>query len=157
MAAAASTGADAVTLVIAVVGLILGLTSFVWQCISWSREGPKLRVTTSLGFALGAVPGEHFRIVTVVNVGRSPVEITGWGFELPTKETMVVLNPEPMSTRLPNTLNGGHQAVFHALIEELRNTLPTSLGSSAQLKPYVYSTVHSKVYGKPFLLTRERS
>ena len=120
-------GFSTVTLTIAIIGLCIALGTLVWQWRSWLYEGPKLKVAVGQAFGLDAVremPAMDL-LVTVQNVGRSPVQLTGWGFEMPDKTTLVDLDATRPPTSLPFTLNGGHETYF---VMELATVIDAATG-----------------------------
>ena len=72
LAAAGPTGLDVVTLVIAVLGLLLGAVGLVWQIQSWRYEGARVKVSLGTAFPVyGVQLGDPHYQVTATNVGRS--------------------------------------------------------------------------------------
>jgi hypothetical protein len=127
--------------------LCLAVTTFVWQWRTWLYEGAKIKVKLSWA-AVGLVPGTAQRCwqVSAVNVGRSPTEITGWGFELLDKTTHLYLPPYPIATPIPSTLAGGHGAQFFVTIATLTAALNTcNAADRAVIRPYV-EAAGEKVY-----------
>lgn len=140
---------DIITLVIAVLGLALAIAGFVWQLVTWRYEGAKIRVALSTVFPVhGDQLGDPHHCVTATNVGRSPVSLTNWGFELPDGGSTYMRRPLPISTPLPHTLDGGQQASFHCAYKELRASLHRSVPAGVVLRPYVSTALHGKVYAK---------
>lgn len=136
------------TLAIAVLGLCVAVATFVWQWVSWQYEGPKVKVIVRQGFGIGGGSDELFWMVKAVNVGRSPIELVGWGFEVSDETSIVMLMPHPSSTPLRHTLNGGHDATFFMSQEDLRASLLRRGRLPQTVRPYVSTTVKDKIYSE---------
>jgi len=145
-----------VTLAIAVIGLCVAIGGLVWQWRSWTYEGPKVKVRVRQGFLLRDVSGDLFWIVSAINVGRSPVELTGWGMELSPKNVLQMFVAHPSSTSLPHTLNGGHHATFFMPKEDLRASL-AERGLPKTVRPFVSTSVQERVYGERLTIPLEPS
>ena len=102
------------TLVIAVVGLVLSAIAITVQIVTWRFEGPRVKVEVGFGFPFrGRGTGDLHLTVTARNLGRAPVEINSWGFDLGKELTGVITRSGPgLYAAAPHTLNGGHQAMF---------------------------------------------
>lgn len=77
-----------VTLAIAILALVVSSAALVWQIASWRRTGSFVKVENRGGFTMhpvgmspGLPPGKFLRI-TARNVGRAPVDVEGWWFEV---------------------------------------------------------------------------
>lgn len=151
---ASSNGTTTVTLVIAVVGLGIAIASLVWQWVSWQFEGPKLKVRVSQGLWIGDSSGETYWIITAVNVGRSPIELTGWGMELPSKNVIQIIGSSVSPTLLPHSLAGGHQAPFFMSQGDLSKHLTNNGGLPVKLRPFVSTSLDEKVYAKHLTISR---
>lgn len=114
-------GTNVATLVIAVLGLLTALGSVVWQAVSYSRSGPRLRITMKRGYVgMGQMVSgpvkldstkqmadqgltERFVGVEVTNVGRLPISIDGAEARMENgmafMETGLSINP-PAGTRI---------------------------------------------------------
>lgn len=112
-------------LVVALVGVVIASGTLTWQIVSWLRDGPRVKVKLSSAFpTYGGHLGPHHYQVTAVNVGRSPLALSGWGFELPNGHSTFMAVPLPFSTPLPHTLEGGHEASFYIEVAALESGLP---------------------------------
>jgi hypothetical protein len=99
-----------VTLAIAGAGLLLGVATFTWQCVSFAWTGARVKVRTA-GGVTSYRTDMSATLVTIVeaqNVGRSAVEVTRWGLLLPNDQQFYVTAQIPGNQRTPLTLNGGH-------------------------------------------------
>ena len=69
-----------------------------------------------------------------------------WGYETPAGMTLV---PPPLafSTRLPHTLEGGHEAAFYIEVAAMLQRVP----AGTALKPFV-TTPLGKIYGESIIL-----
>jgi len=116
-----TTALDITTLVIAVIGLVAGVASLGWQVVSWRLTGPVVRVEIGYGIeVIAGNLGQDIVYVRAINVGRSPVEIEGWGFRLPDGKTIIDMAPEPGSVPpLPITLDGGHAQEWRMSLRRL--------------------------------------
>jgi hypothetical protein len=130
-------------LITAIVGLLVALGTLAWQIISWRNEGPKVKVTTAWALPTysGRVGDRHL-CVTAVNLGRSPILLTAWGYELPDGKTLVP-PPLPWATQPPHTLEGGHEASFYIEAAVMAN----GVAKGTKLRPFVL-TPHGRVYAK---------
>lgn len=131
-------------LVAALVGVVIASASFAWQVASWLREGPRVKVKLSSAFpSYGGQLGPHHYQVSAVNLGRSPLALSGWGFELPSGNSTFMAAPLPFSVPLPHTLEGGHEASFYVEVAALESQIQRG----TMLRPFV-NTALGKVYGK---------
>ncbi len=135
------------TLAISILGLVLAASTFVWQWRTWLYEGYKLHVTCSSAVATNAESSELFRMITVVNIGRSPVELTGWGFELAGGQSTLI-DQGSQAYRVPFTLNGGHQAFFTMRVDTLVDMIQVAGIDSRLVKPFVGIATKGRIYGK---------
>ena len=147
-----SNGTSAITLIIAIVGLCVAIAGFIWQWMSWKYEGPKVKVTASHGIVTGEPAGKIYLSVTAVNVGRSPVELTGWGVELTSEYTVTSIPALLNSPTLPHTLNGGHQAKFTMDKDDLRQYVFQRGGLPQKVRSFVSTSIDGKIYGKKFVI-----
>jgi hypothetical protein len=116
-----------------------------------------VKVIVRQGFSIRDSTDEPFWIVKAVNVGRSPIEIVGWGFKVSDESSIVMLMPHPSSTPLRHTLNGGHDATFFMSQEGLRESLLTRGGLPQTLRPSVSTPVKEKIYGESLTIPLEAS
>lgn len=120
---------DIVTLVVAGIGALTGIAALAWQAATFALSGGRAKVTLKVawlspgGGALvgepgtwhpGRRPAEGFDLecfgVEVVNVGRLPITVTGWGVDIGKAQLGYVLaawNPP-----LPHRLDVGEQATW---------------------------------------------
>ena len=98
------------TLAVAIAGLVVAVSSLVWQAVSWSYTGARVRVRVSNGITAYGPEPVVVAIVEANNLGRSAVEITGWGLVLSGGGTFVMPRALPGNTATPSTLAGGHRA-----------------------------------------------
>ncbi len=121
------------TFAIAISGVLIGMVSLAWQGVTWLYTGARVRVALTLGFPditqVQVYPvGLHLEL-TVSNVGRSPAQLTGYGF---TTGAFTVTKPCP-SPPVPCTLEGEHQVIWrHACAG-----LPLGDGTSTLVSGYV--------------------
>lgn len=132
-------------LVVALVGVVIASASLAWQVYSWRRTGPALKVSASNALvASGPRTGVNLIQVKAVNRGRSSLQVTGWGFQLPDGSAWFGARQYRFSSPLPTTLDGGHEAAFfveeHALHDYLANGTP--------LIPFVNTSL-GRVEGRP--------
>lgn len=140
------------TLVVAIVGVVTGVASLVWQAVSWTYEGPKVKVrlATSFPVVTGSQLGDPHYSVTAVNIGRSPVLLNGWGFELPGGDSVVDLSGDAGAIRLPWTLEGGHEAQFFMSYSRLHGTLEVHHPNGVKVRPFVSTATAGRRYAKAF-------
>lgn len=95
-----------VALIIAVVGLLLGIANSVAGYVMWRRSGPVVGVKSSFGFpVMGSEMGDQHVMVVASNTGRAAATITGWGIRmLPKAEDLVTLRPQLGQPTLPYRL-----------------------------------------------------
>ncbi len=139
------TGLQWFTLTVAVVGCVVGVASLAWQIVTWQYTGPRIKVASRIGLVPGA---SRIWTVTATNVGRAPVQVTGWGFLLPDGRTFVTLAPHILSHSLPTTVDGGHEVVFAVDCYELHSSLLKDAPGTSRIKPYVSIAGRDRVFGK---------
>lgn len=140
---------DLAALIIAIVGLVIAVASLTWQAVTWFYEGARVKVEVTYGLVTcGPELSDQMVIVTATNVGRSPVGVTGWGFDLGGGKTMIVREPVPGSTDLPTTLAGGHGAKWFVPLDEVRAGMQRAGVRSAV--PIVNLGTGNKAQGKPW-------
>lgn len=155
MIADAPSALEIATLVIAVVGLVLGVVSLVWQMVSWTYEGPRIKVQTTRGFRVsgaGATSDAHV-VVTARNVGRSAVELTSWGFDLGRDTTTFMPPTVSTPTRLPSTLAGGHEAKFFLAEAQLKEAVARA-NTGQQPRAFVTIATGKRCYSSVVKLGR---
>ena len=153
--ATAPTSLDLITLVIAVVGLLAAMGSLAWQIFSWRLTGSKVKVAGSHGFTVPDASIDVL-IVTAANVGRTPVAVDGWGFELPNKSTLVghMFADDLHGPRVPITLAPGHSETWRLEKGRIINTLAdTNFKPGVKLRPFVSLGTGKKAYGKAMGIT----
>lgn len=125
------------TLAIAIAGLVVAVASLVWQAVSWSYTGARVRVKVSNGVtAYGSEP-VIVAIVEANNVGRSAVEVTGWGLLLPGGQSFVLQRALPGNTPTPSTPAGGHRATFVIPFGYLARPEVVGAGDSVKVRGYL--------------------
>ena len=115
--------------VLGLIGTVLATASVVWQFAQHRLTGPRIRVDlrwgglTSQGSLTGPMKTslETFRVAGVVqpmfavvvrNVGRTPINVQGYGVAVPSGAS--VSQPgNRFDPTLPHRLEGGSQATFH--------------------------------------------
>jgi hypothetical protein len=100
---------DITTLVLAIIGVVAAGASLIWQVVSWRLTGPVVRV--EIGTAIPVMAGQlgpDMVYVKAINIGRAPVEVTGWGFRLPDGRTIVGVDEHGAGPTGSFTLAGGH-------------------------------------------------
>jgi hypothetical protein len=143
---------DVATLAIAVLGLVLAVVSLVWQVVTWTYEGAKVRVTASFGFlTYGPELSDRMVIVEASNVGRSQVELLGWGFDVGGNASLFVPRAVRGSTDLPHTLTAGHTAKFFLPLAALKEGLRQENITRAP-RAFVTLGTGGKAYAKPLKL-----
>lgn len=131
---------DVAAFVLAVISLVLSTLALGWHVISWLLTGSWVRVKWSHSTVVGAQPDPGVLLaITATNVGRAPIEVTGWGLELPDGSHMPGhASPLPWVPSVPHTLEGGHQQQWHmpvaGLVEALRKAGYTHFPA---LRPFV--------------------
>lgn len=96
--------------VFAGIAVVLSVVSILSQIVLWRRSGPVVKVTVNMGFIASPATGEvsdKLVQVTAYNTGRSPVTVTGWAFELPSGDGIVLIEQWPGSSPLPCRLEPG--------------------------------------------------
>jgi hypothetical protein len=130
---------EIVTLVIAVVGLALSVLALAWHIVSWRLTGSIVKVEVSHGLGVG---GSWPRLVGIeaMNVGRTAVSITGWGFRLPDGRTLWPAAGHPgnwAGPPVPITLDPGHSASWQVNAETIRTSLLDEGVPDAKLRGFV--------------------
>ena len=99
------------TLIVAVIGVVVGGAGFIWQAYTHWSSGPRIRVTlgAEVGSPTGKFPAGMHLSVTVRNVGRMSAQITGYGFLI---SDWVVMQQHPVQP-LPYTLPAGHEVRWY--------------------------------------------
>jgi hypothetical protein len=143
-----------VTLAISILGLVIAMATFVWQWRTWLYEGAKIKVSCVVGWPTANPEGPPHYLVNVVNVGRSPIELVGWGFRLSTGETTYVPQDPYRPYRLPYSLPGGHGATFFIEVKDLSAALTRTSGATTRVKPFVSTSTKGTIYGKSFDVPR---
>jgi hypothetical protein len=141
---------DWITLGVGFAALLLASISLIWQAVTWNLTGARVKVKTSHVFLVMEPDLRHAISVEARNVGRSSIEITGWGFKLEDGRSMVVPHPRSWNPAMPMTLEGGHSASWSVPIVDLDTDL-TSTGA-AQLRGFVNLGTGSQAVGKPITL-----
>ncbi len=99
------------SLAISLAGLVTAVVALVWQAVTWKFTGAHVRVETALGIT--SYWGKDARsvvIVTARNLGRSGIEVTGWGVTLPGQRDWVATRQLPGNDPSSLTLDGLHSA-----------------------------------------------
>jgi hypothetical protein len=104
-------GGAGVALVVAVAGVVLALASLGWQAVAWWYNGARIRVslTSEVRSPTGTYPHGMHLVLRVRNVGRSPAQVTGYGFLI---ADWIVREQRPAPT-LPHTLDGSHEVTWY--------------------------------------------
>jgi hypothetical protein len=151
------TALDIVTLIIAILWFALAVATLAWQVVTWLYEGARVKVKHSFAFlTFGPELSEQMLLITAVNVGRSPIEITGWGIDVGGGTSLFVSNPIPGSTPLPTTVDGGHHAKFFMELAEHERAVKRAAGPKPP-RPYVSLGTDKKVKGKVISLKHEHT
>ncbi len=69
----------AVTSFLAIWGAILSTVAVTWNIIRDRNDKGKIRLTGYIGKVIPGNPEERKLVVTITNIGRRPIRITGWG------------------------------------------------------------------------------
>ena len=134
---------------ISILGLVIALATFVWQWRTWLYEGAKIKVSCVVGVPASHLDGSTHYLVNVINVGRSPIELVGWGFRFSTGETTYITQDPHQPYRLPYSLPGGHGATFLVEVKHLSEALALTAGATTRVKPFVTTATMGTIYGKP--------
>jgi hypothetical protein len=92
-------------------------------------------------------------MVTARNVGRSPVELTRWGFDLGRDITNFTRAPVPTSAPIPSTLAGGHEANFLMELAELEASVARA-DTGKQPRAFVRLATGKRIYSNVVKLGR---
>ena len=105
--------------------MFLAGVSLAWQVYSWVASGSKVIVETDRGFlAPGDGSTRDYVGVTVRNISRTPVDVTGWAFSLPDGTQLVIVEPEPWDgPPLPVRLEAGQAESWRRSAEKMVNSL----------------------------------
>lgn len=110
---------DAITLVIAVLGLVLSVASLVWQTVVWRLAGPIVSVELTDGTLLPL--DIRFVCITARNSGRGAVQLDGWGLHRKgSTDRLVIPIPTIPNPPMPHTLEPGHAIDFRFELGALR-------------------------------------
>lgn len=132
----------------AIIGLCVAVATLVWQWRSWLYEGPRIKVTCTGGFAVPGTPREQLWMVEATNVGRSPIKLVNWGFDIPGYGAVVDQTNSLSPTRLPTTLNGGHSSMFMMPKSSLLASLDGAGRTDKSVRAFVTTPVHGRVFAK---------
>lgn len=155
--AIAESTSDALTLVIAIVGLVLAAASLAWQAATFLMTGARVKVKLQrgalgpggcvLGPVSGGMPPEELAqqgyvdpvlAVEVTNVGRLPTTITGWHAVL--ENGILFSNPlDPTNPELPYRLEAQSRAIWYADLRAIQAAVTASYSSG------VTKQAHQKV------------
>lgn len=123
---------DALTLIIAVLGLVVATGSAIWQAATFVLEGGRVKLALQVGTTTGRslITGNvdvignealHKMIdqhggtaviaIEVRNVGRAPVTVQRWGVRLASGVSLVPLDLS-IGEKLPYRLDGGEQQTW---------------------------------------------
>ena len=146
----AASGLELATLVIAVVGCVTAVGALVWQVATWRLEGPRLKVIHHFALPYRSSRMGPVWTVTAANVGRTPVELQWWRFELPGGARMLTNAFAPDWPRLPYTLNGGHQVTLYFDVDAVNEAAERHGGPGTLVTPFVTVSGRKPVKGKAF-------
>ena len=151
------------TLYIAVTGLALSVVSLTWQVVQHVLSGSRIKAFLkggSLGPG-GAVTGEVAKVnlaalaregfaqpvlaLEAVNVGRLPVNVTGWGIDFDGEFSFQQTNFSP-NPSLPYRLEPGASVTFYCLLDD-------AIRGQSAFRAAVKSTLRDRVRGKVSLAT----
>jgi hypothetical protein len=97
-------------LVVAVVGALTGIGSLAWQIITRRRgaHNVRLEISTALIANFDGTVSDWQVCFAPTNIGAAPVEVSGWGLEMPKKRgTLVQTRQVAASATLPHLLGPG--------------------------------------------------
>jgi hypothetical protein len=117
------TGLDYFTLAIAIAGFLLSGLAFGWQMFTWLNEGARVKVDAPV-FVVVAPEGSDAVSVSVRNVGRSAVEVTGMWGRIGSQRFFMI--PPAGQASLPYTLNGLHSVAWAMPTASLRKALAST-------------------------------
>lgn len=144
---------EILTLAIAGAGFVLSVIALTWQMVAWRYTGSVVKAVVSPGFYTmddGSI-GPSVMSVEARNVGRTVVSITGWGFQLPTGETIIQpFGPPWAGPRLPHTLDPGHSESWRMEVDALRGRLAREGRPGGKLRGFVNLGTGQKKLSKPF-------
>lgn len=137
---------DVLTLIVAILGLVLAVVSLAWQIAQHQLAGPRVRVRLLWGcmgngrVATGPVEGtldafrhsgiSHPVFVMAVegrNVGRMPIDVTGFGVEL-NGFISYSLAGWQHNPALPHRLEPGSEVTFYVPLEDIQRAVDLSGG-----------------------------
>lgn len=150
---------DLITLAVAVLGVVTGAASLVWQWYSFRRSGPDVAVRISWGIAPASLVDDDMVLVLIVeanNSGRQPIQITSWGIALPGKMGSIqTLYPSFGSSPVPTVLEAGHSASWMIQTARLDRQLhEVSSSRSLKLRGWVSLGTGKKVASRPLKVAK---
>lgn len=132
------TGFDYITLGVAVLGVVLGGLSLLWQIIQFKLTGSHVRVATTRALAIESRASIKVVGIRASNQGRTPVAVTGIGF-LPQgsdQKLALLWNRIYGGPQLPHTLEPGQEANWAVTEDEIKRTLAENYWGP-EIKAYV--------------------
>jgi hypothetical protein len=137
------------TLLISIAALVLSIVSLSWQIWSWTRSGPVLQVSVTHSlptYGPGGV-GDWHTTVTAVNIGRSPVTVTSWGFETPDGGSIILTRPVNWSDPLPFRIESHASGSWHIPQDEIRSACQENGVRHQDIRAWV-SSASGRVYAR---------
>ena len=67
------------TELLAIIGAIGSAVAITWNFIKAIQDRAKLKVTAMVGRIIPHHADQDYLIITIINIGRRPVLVTGWG------------------------------------------------------------------------------
>ncbi len=128
-------------------GLLIAATSFTWSIATWRKSRHQVSVSVDNIVFVGLDTAEgHLIQVTVINKGRDPISVLGWGISLPRGENIAIIDAHPLSARLPSLLGTNTRAVFFVEAVELQRIASEKNLRFRQMKPWVNLSNGQKVF-----------
>ena len=119
---------EAVTLAIAVAGFLLALAALGWQIVTFVASGSRVKVEIENGLIMHTDDsGKTYIGITARNVGRTPVDVDQWYFDIKDADNdgkLVVAQPEPwVGPEVPYRLEPGQSVGWRMYASEIRAAL----------------------------------
>lgn len=116
-----------ISLIVAVIGALTGITSLVWQIVTRTRGAHRVVVRANPNMMLftGSSSYGPFVQIEVINRGAAAVQIQSWSILLPSGTALMIAIPEsfPPSPALPYMLHPGSSVSFYSRASALEEAM----------------------------------
>lgn len=144
-------GTAGAAIILSIVSIGISLASITTTVVLWRRSGARVKVTSATAYMVfgSDMDSENPRIsVEAANIGRAPVSVTGWGFQLPGNATLVNLRPEAYQPTLPHRLEPGSSATWYMHARGVTEQLAERRVNPASVRAFVQLGTGAKTLAK---------